>query len=254
MYGYRTLYRTFDSPSPLHTALPKRPSSAEHPPKTPNRTARRGRSKPPLSRELIADTTLRLIDAEGVGALTMRRLATELSVGTMTLYGYFRDKDELLDHAVDRAARRYDLSPGEGEWRPRMRELITTMWSSLTDHPSTVQIRSRKPILNPGTLRAAEAGATILRDAGFDTRQTAAAWRLLFTYVFGYAVFSSEEPTAEMQREWREQMSQLPADEYPITRAGAADFADSMAGRKPFEQGLELILDGLEARLAAGQG
>jgi AcrR family transcriptional regulator len=223
---------------------------AQQPTPTPTRTRPRPGPRSSLTRELIADTALELVDREGVEALSMRRLASELGVGTMTLYGYFRDKDELLDHAIDRAARRYNLSPGEGAWRPRLRELITTMWRSLIEHPSAVQIRSRKPILNPGALRACEAGMAILRDAGFETREAAAAWRLLFTYVFGYTAFSSYEPSAELKSEWREQLSALPADRYPITRGGAGELVEWMAGREPFERGLELILDGLEARLA----
>jgi AcrR family transcriptional regulator len=180
----------------------------------------------------------------------MRRLANELGIGTMTIYGYFRDKGELLDLAIDRGARRYDLSAGEGDWRARMRELITTMYLSLSEHPSAVQIRSSKPILNPGAIRACEAGMTILDEAGFELREAAAAWRLLFTYVFGYAAFSSYEPSAELKSEWREELSALPADEYPITSAASGELVNWMAGRVPFEQGLELILDGLEARSA----
>jgi AcrR family transcriptional regulator len=217
----------------------------------PTSTPPRPGPKNSLTRELIADAALRLVDGEGVEALTMRRLASELRVGTMTLYGYFRDKDELLDHAIDRAARGYKLSPGEGAWRPRLRELITTIWVSLTEHPSAVQIRSRKPILNPGALRACEAGMTILRDAGFETTSAAAAWRLLFTYVFGYAAFSSYEPSAELMSEWQGQLSALSPDEYPITSGNAGELVKWMAGREPFERGLELILDGLEHRLAS---
>lgn len=207
-----------------------------------------------LSREQIADAALELVDREGVDALTMRRLASELGIGTMTIYGYFSDKNELLDHAIDRGARRYDLSPGEGPWRPRLRELITTIWRSLIEHPSTVQIRSRKPILNPGALRAFEAGMAILRDAGFDAREAAAAWRLLFTYVFGYAAFSSYEPTAELKAQWRDELSALPADEYPSASAEAGELVNWMSGSRPFEHGLELILDGLEARLPQKTG
>ena len=81
-----------------------------------------------LNRDLIADTALDIVDREGVEALSMRRLAGELGVGTMTLYGYFRGKGELLDHAIDRAARTYELSPGEGEWRPRLREPACSRW------------------------------------------------------------------------------------------------------------------------------
>src|SRR5918996_218247 len=236
----------------------RQPSVSEHRSPTPTRRptpsdrgGRGTRARNSLSRELIADTALDLVDREGVEALTMRRLARELDVGTMTLYGYFRDKDELLDHALDRGARRYDLSPGEGEWRPRLRELITTIWRSLNEHPSAVQIRSRRPILNPGALRACEAGMTILHEAGFETPEAAAAWRLLFTYAFGYAAFSSYEPSAELKSEWREQLSALPADRYPITSGGAGELVNWMAGSEPFEQGLEIILDGLEARLSS---
>lgn len=181
----------------------------------------------------------------------MRRLAGELGVGTMTIYGYFEGKDDLLDHAIDRAARDVDLSAGEGEWRPRLRDLVTTMWHSLTEHPGAVQIRSRRPILNPGALRACEAGMSIMHDAGLETREAAAAWRLLFTYAFGYAAFSSYEPTAEMKSEWEEQLSALPADRYPITTSTSGELVDWMAGREPFEQGLELILDGIEAQVGS---
>jgi AcrR family transcriptional regulator len=212
---------------------------------------RRVRRDDRLSRELIADAALDLVDREGVEALTMRRLARELEIGTMTLYGYFRDKEELLDHAIDRAARDLDLRPGSGAWRPRLRELITTVWRSLTEHPSAVQIRSSRPILSPGALRACEAGMTILRDAGLGTREAAAAWRLLFTYVFGYAAFSSYEPSAELKSDWREQLSGLPSDEYPITSGAAPELVNWMAGRVPFERGLELILDGIEAQLGS---
>jgi AcrR family transcriptional regulator len=215
-----------------------------------SRGGRGRRKRNSLSRDRIADAALDLVDREGVDALTMRRLASELDVGTMTLYGYFSDKDELLDHALDRAARTYDLSPGEGEWRSRLRELITTIWRSLSEHPSAVRIRSSRPILNPGALTACEAGMTILRDAGFGTREAAAAWRLLFTYVFGYAAFSSYEPSAELKSEWRAQLGALPPDRYPLTSGAAGELVNWMAGREPFERGLGLILDGLESRLA----
>jgi AcrR family transcriptional regulator len=206
-------------------------------------------AKTPLSRERIADAALELLDGEGIEALSMRRLASELGIGTMTIYGYFRDKEELLNFVIERTARQYELTPGEGEWRDRLRQLVQTMYRSLLEHPSTVQIRSRRPILNPGAIRACEAGMTILDDAGFELKEAAAAFRLLFTYVFGYAAFSSYEPPAELKGEWEEELSALPEDEYPLVSGAAGELVNWMAGRVPFEEGLELILDGLEARL-----
>jgi TetR/AcrR family transcriptional regulator, tetracycline repressor protein len=207
------------------------------------------KKKAPLDRELIADAAVELVDREGIEALSMRRLASELGIGTMTIYGYFRDKEELLDASIERVARRYDLTAGEGDWRPRLRELVQTMYRSLLEHPSTVQIRSRRPILNPGAIRACEAGMTILDDAGFELKEAAAAFRLLFTYVFGYAAFSSYEPSVKLKREWETELSALPEDEYPVVSGTAGELVNWMAGRVPFEEGLELILDGLEARL-----
>jgi AcrR family transcriptional regulator len=213
-----------------------------------SRRRRSGRSEEPLSRELIADAAVELVDREGLEALSMRRLGSELGIGTMTIYGYFRDKDELMDFSLDRTARRYELPAGEGNWRRRMRELITTMYRLLIEHPSTVQIRSSRPILNPGALRAGEAGMGILADAGLELNEAAAAWRLLFTYVFGYAAFSSQEPTPELKREWADQLSALPEGEYPVISRASEELAGWMAGREPFEEGMELILDGIEAR------
>lgn len=204
-----------------------------------------------LTRDEIAKAALELVDREGVDALSMRRLAAELGIGTMTIYGYFRSKAELLDHAVDRAARDYDLSAGEGPWRPRLRELMETVWSSLAEHPSAVQIRSSEPILSPGALRACEAGMTILRDAGLDPSEAAAAWRLLFTYVFGFAAFSTDEPSAAKKEEWRRRLAQLPPADYPHTADAAGELIEWMGGRRAFEHGLDLILDGLESRLPA---
>jgi AcrR family transcriptional regulator len=77
-----------------------------------------------LSRERILDAALALFDVEGVDALTMRRLAAELGVGTMTLYGYFRRKEDLLDAIVDRGAERVAAAGSEGPWKQRLRELV----------------------------------------------------------------------------------------------------------------------------------
>ncbi len=99
----------------------------------------------------------------------MRRLADELRVGTMTLYGYFRNKQDLLDAVVNAAVKETPLRSFEGHWREQARELMQVAWSNLSRHPSLVQIRVRQPVLRPEALRFAEAGLGIL--------QGAALWR-----------------------------------------------------------------------------
>jgi AcrR family transcriptional regulator len=207
---------------------------------------RRGR----LSPREIALAALRIADRDGLDALTMQRVAEELGVGTMTLYGYFRSKDELLDAVVDAAVE--DLEPirGPGPWRDRLRELVHTARGMLTRHPGLVQIRFRQPILRPEALRFGEAALGILQGAGFDRAEATQAYRLLFTYTFGFAGLSPDQTAEQTRRQVAAAIVALPPEDYPNLTAAAAEASTAMAGEEQFEYGLERILDGLEARLA----
>ena len=100
---------------------------------------------------------MEIVDRDGLDRLSMRRVAEALGVGTMTLYGYFRDKDELLDALIDAAVgdERPTLS---GSWREQLRQLVRVAHQNLTAHPSVVEIRFRQPVLRPEALRFGEAG------------------------------------------------------------------------------------------------
>src|SRR4051795_7522907 len=86
---------------------------------------RRRRGRPGrYSREQIAQAALELVDQEGVEALTMQRLAQRLGAGTMTLYGYFRGRDDLLDAVVDAAVHGAELPRSPGPWREQLRATV----------------------------------------------------------------------------------------------------------------------------------
>lgn len=186
----------------------------------------------------------------------MRRLAEELGVGTMTLYTYFRDKDELMDAAVDRVAATVVIPPSEGPWRTRLRALIKEIYRSLVEHPSGIELRRRRPILTPSALRTTEAGLQILQEAGFPRAEAARAWRSLFVYAFGFAAFTPAHVPEETQREWEARLKALPADEFPALRAGAREGVETMSGEAQFEHGLDRLLEGLAAgrRVGAAAG
>ena len=82
------------------------------------RTRARGRARHALSAEAIVETGLRIADEDGLEAVSMRRIASELSVGTMSLYHHVSDKDELLELMADAISAEL-LVPGEilGDWR-----------------------------------------------------------------------------------------------------------------------------------------
>jgi TetR/AcrR family transcriptional regulator, tetracycline repressor protein len=204
-----------------------------------------------LSREEVASAALVLLDREGLEALSMRRLAKELGVGTMTLYGYFRSKEELLDAVVDLAVAEQELPALEGPWRERLWRLAKAARSNLARHPGLVHIRAVQPVLRPEALRMAEIGMGILEDAGFEPAEAAKGFRLLFTYTLGFTLFSPETAEEQAREAAQKALSELPPEYYPRLLAAVDEAADAMAGDAVFDYGLERILDGFEARLAA---
>lgn len=198
----------------------------------------------------MAATALDLLDRDGLDALSMRRLAEELNVGTMTLYGYFKSKRELLDAVMDAAlADGPPVEPG-GDWRAGLRALVLSARASLVRHPELVHIRERQPILSPDALRFPEAGVDILQRAGFEAREATQAFRLLFTYTFGFATFSPADTVEADRAATRTALRALPADQFPRLTTAAEEASTAMGGEEVFEYGLERILDGLEARLS----
>jgi AcrR family transcriptional regulator len=182
----------------------------------------------------------------------MRRLADHLGVGTMTLYGYFRSKDELLDAVVDAAVAEREPFSFEGSWQEQIRRLMQGSRRSLGRHPGLVKVRAERPVLQPEALRFAESGMRILRAAGFDAADAARAFRLLFTFVFGYVSFSPDETAEQARRDSRAATAALPAEEYPSLSECSEELAEAMAGDETFDFGLDRIIDGLEAHLRRG--
>jgi AcrR family transcriptional regulator len=209
---------------------------------------RRGR-KPRFTRKQIAEIALELVDRDGLEALSMQRLAERMGVGTMTLYGYFRSKHELLEAVVDAAVQPTEAPDTDGTWQDQMRALVGVAHRTLTRHPALVQIRFREPILRSGALRFGERVVGILRQAGFGDREAASAFRLIFTYTFGFAGLSPARSTAQVRRQAAIAAAALPEDEFPNLTATASEWTQAMAGADEFYYGLDRILDGLQARL-----
>ena len=203
-----------------------------------------------LSRERIVRGALDLLDREGLDAFTMRRLAQELGIGTMTIYGYFRSRDELLDAVIDAGAvgiaRRVSGAQARGSWKARLRELMVGIRDSLVAHPATVELRYRRPLLSPGALNLTEIGIRALREAGFDNREAGRIYRILFVYTFGFCAFGPGPGSAEEREESVAALRALPADRYPTLVDAAVEASAAMADQTLFEVGLDALLDGLD--------
>jgi TetR/AcrR family tetracycline transcriptional repressor len=194
------------------------------------------RNRTGLSHDDVAAEALRVVDAEGIDALSMRRLAQTLDIGTMTLYGRFRDKSDLLDAAVDIAARDFEPPSRRGHPRRQMETYMRAVHAWLMLHPALVEIRARQPIVRPAAFGVSEIGMQILLDAGLAPAEAAKAFRTLFNFVFGSVAFGSD----------RTAPGSLPGAAFPaLATAMTAAAANPPSAEQQFGHGLGCILDGL---------
>ncbi len=207
------------------------------------------RSRLGLTHEAIVAGAAELLDEQGLAGVTMRRVAKRLGVGTMTLYGYFRDKDTLLDAIIDATGAGLVPPVLEGDWKPSLRELMLALHAQLIEHPFLVELRLRRPIISPEAMRWTEAALTILRRAGLAPGEAAQAFRPLFVYTFGHAAFAPRHDEAEVVQRARAAVLALPSNEYPLVTAAAQELAQVLVGQEPYRLGLDLLLDGIEQRL-----
>jgi AcrR family transcriptional regulator len=118
----------------------------------------------------------------------MRRLAEDLGIGVMTLYGHVRTKEELLDLAVDRAMA--DLVvPTAGRWDARLTGMFTNLRDVLLAHPTVLYVNSMQPLMGPHALRHADAAIALWREAGLEGVDAVTAMTLLVDFTWGSAMF-----------------------------------------------------------------
>lgn len=199
-------------------------------------------AKERLSRERILDAAGELVGREGLDALSMRRLAQRLDVWPMSIYTYFRDKDELLDALADSAAEQLAVPApsARASWRNQMRELLEEARRVMGGDAGGLAGRLPRAMLSPGLLRLSEAGLAILSQAGLDEREAASAWRALLSYTFGFALTG-----VDGARPIRAAVAALPDDGYPALHAAAGALAEALSSDDEFRRGLDGLLDGL---------
>ncbi len=140
----------------------------------------------PLSAEGIYRAALRLMDAEGIDALTMRRLATQLGVATMSLYGHVDNKDDVLLGVVNLLVSEFQLpGPTMPPW-DALRHLIREFRRVALAHPNLVPLTMRQPPTGSEGLRSLESALDSLRRAGLSPAQTATAYRLTASFAIGF--------------------------------------------------------------------
>jgi AcrR family transcriptional regulator len=158
-------------------------------------TARKGSlqapTREPLTRERILRTALRLMDEEGLEAVTMRRVGRELGVEAMSLYNHVEAKEAILDGVCEMVLSEFELPAAlEGDWTKDLRTLGRSFRRVLKAHPNVITLLSqhRHPVMSPEAWRPLEALLGTLRRAGLSVEETASAQGLLIGFVMGFVM------------------------------------------------------------------
>jgi AcrR family transcriptional regulator len=208
-----------------------------------------------LSRERVLATAIAVADAGGIAALTIRSLADELGVKPMSLYHHVANKEAIIDGIIDLVFAEIDLPPADAEWRPALRQRAYSARAVLRRHPWATPLMESRTHPGPATLRHHDAVVGTLRRGGFPIPLAAHAYSLLDSYVYGFALEEAALPfTAQNTGEAVEGfLVQFPAEQYPYLVEMATEHVmrPGYDYGNEFAFGLDLILDGLEQRLAA---
>jgi AcrR family transcriptional regulator len=224
------------------------------------------RSAPPkrqLSQELIVEAGLRILDAEGLDALSMRRVAQELDTGPASLYAHVANKDELLELVYDRVLGEIRLPERDpARWKEQLRAYAMEVHRVLAAHADVARAALANIPTGENSIRNGEFVFGLLIEAGMTPRQASLAMDRLSLYVVGDAYEGSlhyarmREAGLTDPREYFEHFSgqiaayyrALPPERFPTVSKFIDDLiADD--GEDRFSYGLELLLDGIEARM-----
>jgi AcrR family transcriptional regulator len=219
---------------------------------SPGKPARRRRV--PVTRERALETAMRLADAEGLEALTMRRLAKELGVEAMSLYHHVANKDDILDGMADIVFSEIDLPSHEVDWQTAMRQRAGSLRDALLRHPWALSILESRSSPGPATLRHHDAVLGRCRAAGFSVAMSAHAFSLIDSFVYGFVLQEITLPFQDDNVEVKveEIIGQLSPDQYPHLTELTVEhiLQEGYSYGAEFDFGLNLVLAGLEAAAA----
>ncbi|MGW0805058.1 TetR/AcrR family transcriptional regulator C-terminal domain-containing protein [Nonomuraea sp. NPDC002799] len=217
--------------------------------------------RPVLSREAIVATAIAIADAEGLAAVSIRRVAAELGARAMTLYSYIERKEDLLALMLDEIAAEVLVDePLPAGWREALLLLAGRERELVRRHPWRIELISQPVAVGPGGLRHVEQKLSAFDGLGID-RLT--AWRFLAAfndYMTGFVIRESLERAVPRRDGVNDAERAAVAEPYVKELVGGGEFPrlaplieDGVRGADDnFERGLNWMLDGIAGELSSG--
>jgi AcrR family transcriptional regulator len=222
-----------------------------------------------LSRDEIVRTAIAVADAEGPEAISMRRIARELRAGPMSLYWYVGSKEELLNLILETLEAEVEAPEPTGDWRADLRVFANQMRAALNRHPWALEFIGSRPPAGPNDARNLERLLGILAGLDLDARPTMDLLGAIATYVVGAVIRDGQEirgqreqeqakagrtdeeldAERERYRDWFRVSGQYP--QIARLMESGIDPDDPATRDERFEFGLDVLLDGIAAKLHA---
>jgi AcrR family transcriptional regulator len=217
----------------------------------------------PLTRATIVAAAVRLADAQGLAAVTVRRLAEELDARPMSIYSYAQveSKEELFDLMIDEVCGEMLVADLPGDWQQALRATATRCRAVLLQHPWWVELIGRNVLVGPNGTRYREQTLAAVHPLPTDAETKHAAVLAVETFVVGQVTlaldnYGAAKPDGRTAKDWRQahqeyQQALISTGDFPHL-ASAGPPPDSPESRdKLFTQGLEWLLTGIAMTLEA---
>jgi AcrR family transcriptional regulator len=222
--------------------------------------ATKPRTRKPLTKERVLEEAIALADADGIDALTMRKLGQVLGVEAMSLYNHITNKGELVTAMVDRVVEQFELPDDEPRWDIAIRRCAISAHDLLIEHKWACRlalIPTDLSFVGGPRMRYMEWLLRRLREGGFSAEVTYSAYHTLDSHIFGFTLWQLDHakaaqamtlPPGEDIEAWVRRFIQQMRPQFPyLAEHGERHIAsDAQDGRHEFEFGLDLILDGLK--------
>jgi AcrR family transcriptional regulator len=205
--------------------------------------------RPPLSRPRIIAAARELIDAEGLGALSMRKLGASLGVEAMSLYNHVHNKEDVLDGVLESLLVEVPLPDPALAWNVRLRALAHSLRAVAKAHPAMIPLFSSRQVTNQPAWAPLLAAFEILRDEGFEPAAALEAILAATSYVLGFVMLelgTLADVARESEVDWK---SLQPPERALLAELGGALVAGDADSQ--FASGLDLLVAGLERRVGA---
>lgn len=217
------------------------------------------RPREKLTRERVIGAALRLMDSEGLDAVSMRRVAREVGVEAMSLYNHVRDKEDLLEGICALVLSEYKVPEVPSSWIENARVAALEWRRILKNHPNVISLfaEHRGPLTDFGAMVPMDNALGIIRRAGLSDRDAAQVFNVFGGYIMGFVLMEVGQMfgAGTLDKKFPDpvQAIQMIPDSLPNLRAAIPHMAECDPDEQ-FALGLDLLLAGMKVRFAADDG